>query len=89
MSQRKWFVRRRVGNSLRVIVLPDNGNEHTRSPDDRAESRGGAGSGTRRSKTEWRVCPHCGDDARFDRRSATYSPHTIEDSGQQCRRSGR
>ncbi|RCW45855.1 hypothetical protein DFQ14_102156 [Halopolyspora algeriensis] len=87
MGQRRWFVRRYVANSLRVIALPDN--EHAKKPGNRAESRDGAGSGTGHSKTEWRVCPYCGNDARFNRRNATYSPHTSDDSGEQCRRPGR
>lgn len=81
MSQRRWFVRRHVGHSTRVVVLPDD-TPTNRTLDDRGPSARGK---PRRSALEWRVCPACGSDARFDRRNATYLPHERESPTRQCR----
>ncbi len=98
MALRRYFVRRFVNNSDRVVVLPDTGGppsprrgdyddyDHTRTeaePEPPTLDERHIPDATRT------VCPECGRAVRFNQRSQSYYSHSKPGSTEICPRSGR
>src|SRR4051812_48160272 len=100
MSQRRYFVRRYVGNSDRVVVLPDN--DQSASPrrgdyDDYARKPPTVPTRQEAPAVEERLtvppsrveCPRCGRTVRYNETRQYYYSHNLPGSTEPCAQSGR
>jgi hypothetical protein len=100
MSQRRWVVRRHVGHSDRLVVLPDQPGAPTpRSGDYDDYMRRQVPPASSEPEltiearfipeTEKRTCPVCARKVRFNLRQQRFYSHSLPDSTRNCRQSGR
>jgi hypothetical protein len=97
LAARRWFVKRFVGHSDRLVVLPDDGSGksswddgYARPPSLKAEP---SNSDPRMlgfvSPHDKRTCPECGREVRYNLTRAYFYSHTLSDSVKLCRQSGK
>jgi hypothetical protein len=100
MGSRRWRVRRFMGHSERLVVLPDDGSptHDRRDPeyDDYVRKTPSLAKPVHQelpevhwTPTEKRVCPVCGRTVRYNLDREYYYSHTLPKSTTTCSQSGR